>query len=190
MEMAWLTSQLAGTDRAALERHFLALAPEDRRLRFGVPLGDPAVRAYVGRIDFGGEAVFSILGEELEILAAAHLARSGEHGELGLSVLRAHRNRGMGSTLLERATLRARNWGVRALLMHCLGENAAMMRLAQRRGMEIVTEAGEVEAWARLPWPDAGSLLGDALAQNLALFDRGLKRELLRARRTLRAIAH
>ena len=35
-------------------------------------------------------------------------------------------------TLLARAHMRARNWGVRELFMHCLTENAAMMRLACR----------------------------------------------------------
>lgn len=189
MENAFMVSQLGAGERAALERHFLALDAEDRRLRFGIPLADAAVRAYVGRIDFGGDAVFGIVGDDLEVLAAAHLARAGVDGELGLSVLPGRRNRGMGLALLERASLRARNWGVRGLFMHCLAENGAMLRLARKQKMDIITESGEADAWVRLPWPDAGSLLGDAMAQNAALLDYALKRQLANARLTLGAMA-
>lgn len=189
MRPIWLVSQLSAAERPALERHFLALGGDDRRLRFGVPIPDAVVRDYVARIDFGGDAVFAIVGETLEIIAAAHLARCGADGELGLSVLPQQRNRGMGLALLHRASLRARNWGVRGLWMHCLGENAAMMHLAQKQGMEIITQAGEADARVRLPWPDAGSVLDDAFAQNLALLDYALKRQLASARLTLDAMA-
>ena len=189
MRPVWLASQLPAGERGALERHFLSLDAEDRRLRFGVPHSDQALRAYVGRIDFGGDALFAVLDESLEILAAAHLARCGVHGELGLSVLPGHRTRGMGLALLQRAALRARNWGARGLLMHCLSENAAMMRLARKQKMEIVSEAGEADAWMRLPWPDAATVLGDAMAQNVTLIDYAFKRQLASARRALDAMA-
>lgn len=188
MQPIWLVSQLSAVEHAALERHFLALDGDDRRLRFGVPLPDGAVRDYVARIDFGGDAVFAIVGETLEIVAAAHLAHCGVDGELGLSVLPQQRNRGMGLALLHRASLRARNWGVRGLFMHCLSENAAMMHLARKQGMEIITEAGEADARVRLPRPDAGSMVGDAFTQNVALFDYALRQQLARTRRTLDAM--
>jgi hypothetical protein len=48
-----LATELSPLDRAALARHFLALDGADRRLRFGVPQRDSAIRAYVERIAAG-----------------------------------------------------------------------------------------------------------------------------------------
>ncbi len=112
-----------------------------------------------------------------------HAARGSGHAELGVSVLDGHRNRGIGAALLARACLRARNWGVRTLFMHCLKENATMLHLARRQYMTIVTEAGEADAWLALPPPDTSSLFGEVFAERVALFDYALKSQLVRARR-------
>jgi GNAT superfamily N-acetyltransferase len=162
-------------DRGALEAHFLALDAEDRRLRFGAPLKDDGVRAYVARIDFERAAVFGVHDDALRLVGAAHVARSHQHAELGVSVLQAHRGRGVGGALLARAHMRARNWGARELFMHCLTENAAMMRLACRQGMRIVVESGEADAWLELPPADACSHFGEVFAERVALFDYALK---------------
>ena len=166
---------LSSLDRSSLEKHLVALADEDRRLRFGVPLNDGAVRAYVARIDFERDAVFGVFDDDLHLIGAAHVARSDAHAELGVSVLPAHRGRGIGSALLARAHMRTRNWGLGALFMHCLAENAPMMRLARRRHMEIVVESGEADAWLRLPPADAGTHFGEVFAERVAVFDYALK---------------
>src|SRR3954464_645575 len=129
--------EVSRAERLPLVSHFLLLGPEDRRLRFGTPLSDYSVRQYVERIDFAHDAVFAVADDDLKFLGIAHLARGGGHAELGVSVLQDHRGHGLGGALLERAHLHARNWGVHALFMHCLIENAAMMRLARRQQMEI-----------------------------------------------------
>jgi len=167
--------ELSRLDRAALEPHFLALEAEDRRLRFGMALKDDAVRAYVARIDFERGAVFGVYDDALHLIGAAHVARNDGHAELGVSVLPGYRGRGIGGALLARAHLRARNWGVRALFMHCLAENDAMMHLARKQAMEIVAESGEADAWLRLSPADASSHFGEAFAQRVALFDYALK---------------
>lgn len=168
--------ELSRLDRSALEPHFLALGAKDRRLRFGAPFKDDAVRAYVARIDFERDAVFGVHDDALHLIGVAHVARSSQHAELGVSVLQAHRGRGVGGALLARAHMRARNWGVRELFMHCLTENAAMMRLACRQGMRLVLEAGEADAWLKLPPADASSHFGEVFAERVALFDYALKR--------------
>jgi len=175
--------QLSWLERPALERHFLALGAGDRRLRFGSGMNDFAVRIYVKRIDFDNDAVFGVLDDELHLVGAAHLGRGEGHAELGVSVLPGHRRRGIGSALLGRAHMHARNWGVRALFMHCLTENAAMMHLARKQGMDIVTQAGETDAWLKLPPADASSYLGAVFQQRVALFDSALKSQLAHARR-------
>lgn len=186
--MQILVRNLSRLERLALEQHFLALGAEDRRLRFGVPLNDVAVRGYVTRIDFERDAVFGVFDDNLHILGAAHLGRADGHAELGISVLEDHRGRGIGGALLAHAHMHARNWGVRALFMHCLTENGAMMRLASRQGMEILAEAGEADAWLRLAPADASSFLGAAFAERVALFDYALKSQLASARRLASAL--
>lgn len=146
------------------------------------------MREYVSRIDFGHDALFGVLDEELRLLGVAHVARAPTFAELGVSVIENFRGRGIGGALLARAHLRARNWGVGSLFMHCLTENAAMMRLARRQGMDIVTEAGEADAWLRVPPADAGSHFGEVFAQRVALFDFALKSQAASARRIAAAL--
>jgi GNAT superfamily N-acetyltransferase len=184
-----IVSELAAAQRPALERHFVALDAEDRRLRFGIALGDSALRAYVQRIDFEHSAVFAVLDDELELLGVAHLARDTASAELGVSVLAPERGRGIGAALLARAHTRARNWGVRTLFMHCLRENAAMMHLARKQGMNLAVEAGEADARLVLPPADAGTHFSEVFAQRVALFDHALKAQLLSARRIAGALA-
>jgi GNAT superfamily N-acetyltransferase len=171
-----LVRELSRAERAALEPHFLALGDDDRRLRFGVALSDASVRAYVANIDFGRDAVFGVYDDELQLTGAAHVARGDGHAELGVSVLPAHRGRGIGAALLARAHLRARNWGVRALFVHCLAENGAMLHLARKQEMQIVVESGEADAWLKLAPADASSHFGEVFAERVALFDYALKR--------------
>ena len=173
--MQILIRELPRLERATLERHFLALSAGDRRLRFGAPMSDTAVHGYAAGIDFERDAVFGVSGDDLRLLGVAHLARALGHAELGISVLEDARGRGIGGALLARAHLRARNWGVHALFMHCLAENAAMVHLARKQDMAIVTSAGETDAWLGLPPADAGSHFGEVFEQRVALFDHALK---------------
>ena len=183
-----IVRELSRLERPALEAHFLALGSEDRRLRFGIALGDSAVRAYVERIDFERDAAFGIFDDELRLTGVAHVARASGHAELGVSVLPDSRNRGYGAALLARALQRARNWGVRTLFMHCLSENGAMMHLARKQDMHIVAETGEADAWLKLPPADASSHFGEVFAQRVALFDHALRSQAVAARRFAEAL--
>jgi GNAT superfamily N-acetyltransferase len=180
-----VTRELTRLERPKLAAHLLALDAEDRRLRFGLPVADESIRDYVGRIDFARDAVFGVFDDELNLAGAAHLARADEHAELGVSVLPAHRGRGIGAALLERAHTHARNWGIGALFMHCLTENAAMMHLARKQGMRIAAASGEADAHLALPPASPGSLTQAMLAERVGLFDYALKAQFVAARRLL-----
>ena len=170
-----ITRELSRLERGALERHMLALGGEDRRLRFGLALPDEAVRGYVAHIDFERDALFGVFDDELQLAGAAHLARGERHVELGISVLSSWRGRGLGAALLTRCHMRARNWTVRKLFMHCLSENSAMMHLARKQGMTISASSGEADAWLELPLADASSYAIEVLAERLGQFDFALK---------------
>lgn len=185
--MAVPIKELTTFARPALERHFIALGSEDRRLRFGGGLHDEAIRAYVDGIDFNRDAVFGVVDDELRIIGAAHLARGDSDAELGVSVLPGHRGRGIGGELLKRAHTHARNWGVRELFMHCLAENGAMMHLARSQGMAVVQGSGEADARLKLPPADASSRVGELFQQRVALADYAVKGQFANARHALEA---
>ena len=161
--------------RDDLARHLRALDAEDRRLRFGVPLGDEAIDAYVARIDFDRDAVFALHDERLALVAAAHVGTGGDVAELGVSVLPVARGRGAGGALVARAAEHARNRATSRLYMHCLGENATMIRLARRAGMAVVVEAGDADAHVTLPPATPLSFTSEILADRIALYDYALK---------------
>ncbi len=122
-----------------LVTHFLALPPQDRRLRFGRAMTDEAVIDYVGSIDFERDAVYGVVDPVLDIAGALHLA-CGAHGmELGLSVLPQARGAGIGTRLLEHAAEVARERGAARLYVRDLARNEPMQRLARRAGVPVVT---------------------------------------------------
>jgi hypothetical protein len=157
--------------------HFLSLSAEDRRLRFGSSLSEEGVASYVDRIDFARDAAFAIHDDSLLIIGIVHVALAVDHAELGLSVLPGHRGRGVGSALFERGARHAQNRHVRMLFMHCLRENAAVVHIAKRFGMKIVTESGDADAHLELLPASVGSIAGELMDDRLALYDYALKVE-------------
>lgn len=174
--MKIITRKLPRPEHTKFACHLRKLDAEDRRLRFGLAIGDAAIDDYVTRIDFGRDAVFGVFDDALELSGAAHLARADAHAELGVSVLPAHRGRGIGAALLARALLHARNWGIATLFMHCLTENGVMMHLAQKQGMRIVVESGEADAHLELPPPSPASIAQALFDERVGLFDYGSSR--------------
>lgn len=160
--------RLRELDRASLERHFLALGSEDRRLRFGSSISDEGIRAYVERLDFGRDGLFSVQDEDLSVLAVVHVAPSGESAELGLSVLPGSRAMGLGNALFKRAVVFLRNRGTLEVFVHCLSENGAMMHLARKNGMRIVYSGGESDARLQLDPPTANSFINEWLGDQRA----------------------
>lgn len=167
--------RLTASARPAYLAHLLALDADDSHLRFGAHLSPEAVAAYVDRIDFDVDTLFGVYGEALALTGAAHLAFGGEIAELGLSVLPAARRQGVGGALIARACEFARNRTTPRLFMHCLAENAAMIHLARRAGMDVVIEAGDADAYVALPPATPLSLTSELVAERVALFDYALK---------------
>jgi RimJ/RimL family protein N-acetyltransferase len=172
--------RLTESSRPELSRHFLSLDREDVRLRFGIVIPSEAIAAYVERIDFDTDAVFGVYDEKLALAAAAHVAFTGDMAELGVSVLPAHRGRGLGTALLARAAEHVRNRFVTRLFMYCLAENAAMMHIARKLGMNICIDTGEADAFLKLAPADPASVTGEFVEQRLALFDYALKSQAMR----------
>ena len=181
--------RLSANAAAAFAAHLRALDPEDVRLRFGVPQTHASIDAYVARIDFDADVLFGVHGDELELEGAAHLAFASDFAELGVSVRGDARGRGIGSALVARAAEHARNRAMTRLYMHCLAENAAMIRIARRAGMAVVIEAGDADAHVALAPATPMSFTSEMLADRVALFDYALRSNVEALRRMGTAFA-
>lgn len=175
-----VVQKLTGAHREQVARHLLRLPANDRRLRFGAPMRDDSIEAYVARIDLARDQLFGILGADLELWGLAHLALApdSDTAELGLSVDWSVRERGYGYALLQRAVLHATNrGGYRALFMHCLAENETMMNLARKAGLSIVITQGEADGRLALGEPTQAGALREAIQDQFALIDVMLKHQ-------------
>jgi RimJ/RimL family protein N-acetyltransferase len=190
--MTVLSKQLSANSREALRRHFLALPPEDVRLRFGSNMSAEGINAYVHKMDFDRDAVFGVFDENLQLTGVAHLALDPKHdaAELGVSVLPGHRRQGIGTALFERAEAHARNHYIRILFMHCLTENQPMMHIASKSGMRVLAAgSGEADAHLELSAPDAANVADELMQESVALWDIALKAQFLSAKQIAKAMA-
>lgn len=181
--------ELAERDRRRMLMHFLALSAADRLLRFGSTLPDELVTRYVQMLDFSRDAVFGVYDDNLELLGVGHLgfapreampALSGATlkahiAEFGVSVAPSARGRGIGSKLFERAAIHCRNEDVDTLYMHCLSSNQTIIHIAKKAGMEIQRDYGEADAYLKLTPANPGSMLVEAVEEQVASLDYALK---------------
>ena len=184
---------LDASERAAIERHLLALGEGDRYLRFGYAANDDQIRRYVEGIRFDRDEVFGIFNRRLELIAMAHLAYAIEpdrrnSAEFGVSVSRHARGRGYGNRLFERAVMHARNQGVSLMYIHALSENVAMLKIARKGGATVVRDGSESEAHLELPPADFGSQMTELMEEQVARTDYHLKSHTRLFRKFLRRL--
>lgn len=187
-----LVKRLDERARERLRTHFLALADDDRYLRFGAPMSDAALSRYVDGMNFRRDAIFGVYDDDLNLVGVAHLALAEEvsgAAELGLSVLPAARGAGLGTELFNRAATHARNEGVSTLFMHCLSENSAILHIARKARMKIHPQGPESDAFLTLPPADVASYWEEAAQEQSALFDMRLKQQMAALRGWFRMLA-
>ncbi len=164
-------------DAADFEAHLLKLDDADRRARFSGKVGDEVVRAYAAGIDwttacllgcFDGQTLCAVaeLHADFGLPSRASLSRGGE---FAVTVAPAYRNRGVGSELLRRTILLARNRMIGRLHMICLIDNQPMRRMADKFHGQLDFEDGQVWAKLAVPYPDPMSLFSEAYAEGMGL---------------------
>ena len=166
--------------RGRIERHLLALSPQDRYLRFGYAAQDTHIERYVAGLDFEGDEIFGIYNRKLQLLAVAHLAYSVDAdfqscAEFGVSVSACARGRHYGTRLFERAAMHARNDGVDLMFIHALSENSTMLNIARNAGARVERDGGESEAFLYLPKATIDSRLTELMEEQLAQTDYRIK---------------
>ncbi|MFC3107827.1 GNAT family N-acetyltransferase [Undibacterium arcticum] len=181
--------ELAERDRRRMLNHFLALDQDDRLLRFGSVLPDEIITTYVQKIDFAHDTVFGVYNSKFKLVGVGHLAFAARDerpdlsvattkdkvAEFGVSVSASARGLGVGSKLFERAAIHCRNADVDTLYMHCLSSNQTMMHIAKKAGMQIQRDYGEADAYLQIPPASPGSMLKEAVEEQVASLDYALK---------------
>lgn len=193
---------LGERDRRRLLNHFLELDSEDRILRFGSCMQDELITRYVQKLNFSRDSIFGVHDARFKLVGVGHLAFSPREAlprgevsskenvaELGVSVSASARGLGVGSKLFERAAIRCRNADVDTLFMQCLSSNRTMMHIARKAGMSIQRAHGETDAYLTLVPASPGSVLQEAVAEQVALIDYAFKANARVAGKWLAAIA-
>src|SRR5215468_5506029 len=129
--------------------HLLRLDPDSRRNRFAGAVSDEFVRDYA-ELSFGIDALIHGFFVDGTLRGAAELRPIGtplmREAEAAFSIEKPWQSHGVGSVLLERTLLAARNRGIKFLHMACLADNKrnaaarpqirgrAKLRFFERRG--------------------------------------------------------
>jgi len=173
-------------ETAKYREHVLRLDPDSRHNRFAGGVSDDFVRNYVD-LTTGLDAVVHgfFLGGTMR--GAAELRPLGacfpRQAEAAISVEKPWQSHGVGSALLRRTLLTARNRGFRLLHMACLADNRRMQQLARKFDAELSFDfggvVGEVEASRPTPLSLMREVMTDSHGFATALLE--LQSRMLRA---------
>ena len=147
--------------------HLLRLDGESRRNRFGGGVSDDFICGYVD-LSAGLDAVIHGFFVDGALRGAGELRRLGtgfmEEAEAAFSIEKPWQSHGVGTALLERTLLAARNRGVKLLHMACLAENRRMQQLARKFDAELSFDFGSVVGEVEAPQPTPLSLMRELVA--------------------------
>jgi GNAT superfamily N-acetyltransferase len=147
--------------------HLLRLDAESRRNRFGLALADELIEAYVDSPTWSGAVMHGFLVDGV-LRGVAELKPFGAafptEAEAAFSVEKPWQSHGVGSALLARTLLAARNRGIRQVHMACLPDNARMQQLARKFAAQLTFDVGNVVGAVAAPHPTPLSLLHELVA--------------------------
>jgi GNAT superfamily N-acetyltransferase len=142
--------------------HLLRLDPESRRNRFGGAIADEMIRTYAATMR-GGDAVVHGFFVKGVLRGAADLRILGpkysREAEAAFSIEKPWQSLGIGSALLERSLLAARNRGIKLLHVSCLADNQRMQQLARKFDAELTFDFGTVIGRVENPNPTPLSVM-------------------------------
>ena len=147
--------------------HLLRLDHESRRNRFCGTIAEDTIRSYAATargpdVVLHGFFVDGVLRgvADLRIVRPLDL----QEAEAAFSIEKAWQSHGVGSALLERTLLSARNRGIKHLQVCCLMENQRMQHLARKFEAEITFDFGSVIGTMENPRPTPLSLMREVVA--------------------------
>jgi len=150
--------------------HLLRLDPQSRHSRFAGTVSDDFIRAYAAGL-FGPDNVIHGFFADGTLRGAAELRRGDStpadknaEAEAAFSVEAAWQSHGVGSALLERTLLTARNRGIKRIKMVCVRDNRRMQQLARKFAAEISFDFGSVIGAVKAPRPTPLSMMRELTA--------------------------
>jgi GNAT superfamily N-acetyltransferase len=166
--------------------HLLRLDSASRRNRFGGGVSDESIHNYVDSPIALDTVTYGFFVDGV-MRGAAELRPLGvrfpRQGEAAFSVEKPWQSYGVGSALLRRTLLTARNRGFRLLHMSCLADNRRMQQLARKFDAELYFDfgsvVGEVESSGANPLSVMNEIMADGHGFATAMLD--LQSRMLRA---------
>jgi GNAT superfamily N-acetyltransferase len=155
-------------DRAGPYRdHLLRLDVESRRNRFGGAVSDEFIHNYI-ELSLGLDAVIHGFFVDGILRGVAELRPIGgglpDEAEAAFSIEKPWQSHGVGTALLERSLLAARNRGIKLMHMACLANNRRMIDLARKFEAELKFDFGSVIGEVETPHPTPISVWREALS--------------------------
>ncbi len=162
----------------AYRDHLLRLDADSRQRRFSGGVSDEFIGRHAATIDDVGVVVHGFFIDGV-LRGAAELRPLGtlfaHEAEAAFSVEKPWQSHGVGTVLLERTLLTARNRGISGLHMNCMPENRRMQQLARKfeaeLSFEFDTVIGEVEAPHSTPLSVMREVVADSASFANALID-------------------
>lgn len=151
----------------AYRDHLLRLDPDSRRDRFSGSIADEAIRSFAATA-CGPDVVvhgFFVDGV-LRGAADLHIVRPLDlsEAEAAFSIEEPWQSHGVGTALLERTLLSARNRGIKHVQVSCLPQNRRMQRLARKFGAAITFDYDTVNGTMENPLPTPLSVMQEMVA--------------------------
>jgi GNAT superfamily N-acetyltransferase len=153
--------------------HLLRLDPQSRRNRFGGAVSDERIRRHVATATATNCVLHGFFVEgtlrgaaELRIIGPGLFARKAE---AAFSVETPWQSHGIGSVLLERTLLAARNRAIKQIQLACLADNKRMQQLARKFDAELSFDFGSVLGEVENPRPTMLSLLREFMTDGESL---------------------
>jgi GNAT superfamily N-acetyltransferase len=156
-------------ETAIYREHVMRLDPESRRNRFAGGVSDEFVCKYVD-LTKALDAVVHGFFVDGTMRGAAELrplgAKFPHQAEAAISVEKPWQSHGVGSALLQRTLLAARNRGYRLLHMACLADNRRMQQLARKFDAELSFDFGSVVGEVESSRPTPLSLMRELMSDS------------------------
>jgi GNAT superfamily N-acetyltransferase len=165
-------------DASRYRDHLLRLDDESRRSRFGGAVSNEFLIHYAD-LALGPDTLIHGFFLNGTMRGAAELRPVAEptawEAEAALSIEKPWQSHGIGSALLARTLLAARNRGIKFLHMACLADNERMQQLARKFDAELTFDFGTIIGEVSTPRPTPLSVMREVLADShgfaTAMFD-------------------
>ncbi|MDP1908705.1 MAG: GNAT family N-acetyltransferase, partial [Hyphomicrobium sp.] len=150
----------------AYRDHLLRLDRDSRHTRFSGAVSDEFIARHAATATGLGVVVYGFFVDGV-LRGAAELRRNGsilsDQAEAAFSIEQEWQSHGVGTVLLERTLLSARNRGIKHLRMDCLADNRRMQQLARKFEADLSFDFGSVVGEVDPPQSTALSLMREAI---------------------------